>query len=98
MTIKGTEKLLLLLRTHGVSHFKTPSIEIRIGASPAPDSVAAVGPVPFQASTTKAPPPQAAPPVEMQIPHHVNEVANLLKLNDDQLVDKLFPDHTAAAE
>lgn len=42
----------------------------------------------------KAPAPQAAPPVESNIPHHVNEVANLLKLNDNDLVDKLFPDYT----
>lgn len=37
-------------------------------------------------------PGQAAPPVETSIPHHVNEVAALLKLSDEDLVDRMFPD------
>lgn len=40
----------------------------------------------------------AVPPVEIEIPHHVNEVANLLKLGDEDLVDKLFPDYTKEPE
>lgn len=95
MTIKATEQLLLLLRAHGVSHFKTPTIEIRIGGAPPLDPVAAVGPVFSAPSSAKIPPTAAAaPPVEMQIPHHINEVQKLLKLGDEQLVDALFPDHT----
>lgn len=38
--------------------------------------------------------PAAIPPVEMEIPHHVNEVLGLLKLSDEQLVDKMFPDYS----
>ena len=35
---------------------------------------------------------QAIPPVEMPIPHNANEVLGLLKLSDEQLVEKMFPD------
>lgn len=41
---------------------------------------------------TKDVPPQAVPPVEMEIPHHTNEVMSLLKMNDNDLVDKMFPE------
>lgn len=41
---------------------------------------------------TKDVPPQAAPPVEMEIPHHTNEVMSLLKMSDEDLVDKMFPE------
>lgn len=92
MNLKGTERFLNLLRAYGVSHFKSPEMEIRIGAPPttSPDLSHAVSSPPSQ---TKAPANAAsAPPVEMQIPHHVNEVAKLLKLNDADLVDALFPE------
>lgn len=38
------------------------------------------------------PPLQAVPPVESEIPHHFNEVRSMLKMGDEELVDKLFPD------
>lgn len=38
--------------------------------------------------------PAAIPPVEMDIPHHANEVLGLLKLSDADLVDKMFPDYS----
>jgi|SRR5665213_2733239 len=43
-------------------------------------------------------PSQAAPPVEVDIPHHANEVLNLLRLNDEDLVDKMFPDYSELQE
>ena len=43
-------------------------------------------------------PSQAIPPVETEIPHHENEVLNLLKLSDEQLVDKMFPDYSELQE
>lgn len=33
-------------------------------------------------------------PTEIEIPHQVNEVANLLKLDDYSLVERLFPDYS----
>lgn len=88
------EKLFLLMKQHGVEYFKTLELEIRMGVE--------IGPVKEPLEPVKAPPkaprkvpaPQSVPPVEQAIPHHVNEVKNLLKLNDNDLVDKLFPDYT----
>jgi hypothetical protein len=40
----------------------------------------------------------AVPPVEMKIPHNASEVVNLLRLNDEDLVDRLFPDYTQIEE
>lgn len=90
MTLKRTEQLLKILRAHGVSHFKTLEVEVRIDVLPPPNPLIAVGSASL--SDTKAPPSQAAPPVDMNIPHHVNEVAKLLKLGDAELVDALFPE------
>lgn len=101
MTVKGTERLLNLLRAYGVSHFKTPEVEIRIGAPPlsSPDSLDAIGSPSPRVSETKAPATGAAiPPVQSEIPHHVNEVAALLKLGDNDLVDALFPEGAPPAE
>lgn len=36
--------------------------------------------------------------MDTEIPHHVNEVLGLLKLNDEELVDKMFPDYTELEE
>jgi len=90
MTLQSTDKLLKLLRSHGVSHFKSPSIEVRIDFAPQPSTLHAVGP---SLSETKAPESAAAaPPVEMPIPHHINQVAQMLKMGDEDLVDALFPE------
>ncbi len=93
MTLKGTNKLLHILRSHGVSHFKSAEIEIRFGVSPTQEPLIAVGPVlPRHESTSPVPATAAAaPPVDLKIPHHINEVAALLKLSDEELVDKMFP-------
>jgi hypothetical protein len=96
MNALKAEKLFILMKKHGVSHFKTLELEIRMkdaeaegpgGNKPSIESLAAK-------PSASVPDPQAIPPVEVAIPHHVNEVANLLKLNDFDLVDKLFPDYS----
>lgn len=86
-----------LMRQHGVSYFKSTEVEVKIDG-PFPMAPAIV-PVP---SKPKEPAQQsfnlgpetaaAAPPVEMEIPHHENQVLNLLRLSDNDLVDKLFPE------
>lgn len=93
MNLKQTDKLLKLLRSHNVSHFKSLEIEVRLEAA----SVAHLAVVsPLEELPTQAagvpPNPAAAPPVENTIPHHVNEVAALLKLSDNDLVDRMFPE------
>lgn len=92
MNLKEIEDVFLLMRRHGVNHFK--NLEMEIDLEPGQHSL--FEPEPKKES--KGPPhAAAAPPREMEIPHHINEVANLLKLNDEALVDKLFPDYTQQA-
>lgn len=90
MNLKTTESLLKLLKQYGVSHFKNVEVEVYLN-----DNKPEVIHQQLEATPkTKGPPTAAAaPPVKMEIPHHVNEVANLLKLSDEYLVDKLFPEY-----
>lgn len=96
MTHKATQQLFSLMRQYGVEYFKSLEVEVRLaatsasvalGAPPAPQ------PTPTSAQTSAKGPETAAaaPPVEMHIPHEVNQVNRLLKLNDNDLVDALFP-------
>jgi hypothetical protein len=95
MNTEKAEKLFTLMRQYGVEHFKSNEIEIKMsGQVPAKNNV----PIRNEKKVlkTKSPPLQAAPPVENTIPHHVNEVAALLKLGDNDLVDRLFPEYGAS--
>ena len=92
MTIAEIEQLIRLLKTSGVKSFKSKDIKLEFEpmnalAARAPDS-----------TNKPAPPLQAIPPVTEEIIHHANEVASLLRLNDEDLVDKLFPDYTQEAQ
>lgn len=92
MNPSKAEKLFELMKRHGVEHFKTMEVEIRMSSS---QSTAPVITPKIEVPESKPVPPlQAIPPNEVKIPHHLNEVASLLKLNDEQLVDKLFPDYS----
>ena len=67
-------------------------MEVRL--EPSTSNIVVPAPLLHQDKESKAPPhAAAAPPVEMEIPHHINEVSKLLKLSDEDLVDKLFPEH-----
>lgn len=101
VTFKETERLIKLLKANGISHFKSLEVEIDFG-SVSGSVVDSVDHSPNHARSRqldkKVVPPQAAPPVEQHIPHHVNEVQQLLKLSDEDLVDRLFPDHTQSKD
>lgn len=98
MTIPQTEKLISILKTNGVNYFKSHDVEIRMEAVESPTSTVRLDPaiVPRgtspAAGATQPPSPAAAPPREMKIPHHLNEVVNMLKMSDEQLVDRMFPE------
>ncbi len=101
MSPKKIERLILTLRAQGVEYLKTPEIEIRLRDLPAGSQVVTypvrvdVSPVPVPAKQSAPDTGAAVPPVGNEIPHHTNEVAKLLKLSDEDLVDRLFPDYTA---
>lgn len=92
MKLEKTERLITLLKQSGVTYFKDGELEIRLDGH---SSVSSTAPLTSGfISTPPSFPLQAVPPVETEIPHHVNEVQNLLKLSDEDLVDKLFPDYS----
>lgn len=85
MNLGEIEKLITILRSNGVTRFKSADIELRFSDVKSSGKAVQIMPdIPLQ----------AAPPVEDKIPHHVNEVVGLLKLDDEALVDKLFPDYS----
>lgn len=95
MNPEKAEKLFALMHKYGVELFKNDELEIKMGsiavkAEPKELKV----PAKTSKPSNKNIPSQAAPPVEIEIPHHVNEVQNLLRLKDEDLVDKLFPDYS----
>lgn len=93
MNLKQTDKLLNLLRSHHVSHFKSLEVEVRLEPH-VPSQLSIVTPIAEEIPQSAAAVPAtaaAAPPVEMVIPHHVNEVARIMKLGDADLVDEMFP-------
>jgi hypothetical protein len=94
MKPEKAEKLFQLMKQYGVEHFQSGEVSIRIGPAPSIQHKNETPDITHDTGIVKAPEPQAIPPVEMKIPHHMNEVANLLRLNDNDLVDKLFPDYT----
>jgi hypothetical protein len=71
MSPADIKQLVETLRQAGVTHYKTPEIELDLGPLPpaAPES------------TEKT-----------EIPHVVEDLISVMKLNDKDLVDRLFPD------
>lgn len=92
MNQKKLERIVKFLRENSVSHLKTAEFEISL-SEPGKPFVASQATQSIPTLTGAA-----IPPVETAIPHHVNEVANLLKLSDEALVDKLFPVATTTTE
>jgi hypothetical protein len=93
MNPQKAEKLFALMKQYGVELFKNEKIEIKMGSN-----TSIVSNFIKSENESKLPEPQAIPPVDIKIPHHINEVSNLLKLNDNDLVDKLFPDYSQQNE
>lgn len=95
MTLQHTERLLSLLRSSGVEYFKSHDVEIRMGAVESPTSVAHAGPEPTpvpRGTSVKQENAGDIPAKEIKIPHQLNQMISVLKMNDEQLVDQLFPE------
>lgn len=98
MTLNTAERLMTYMRANGVKYFKGLEVEIRLSDLPQSQPSPTEGISHGQSTDpqkTAAPIPStgaAAPPVHMEIPHHVNEVQKLLRLGDNDLVDALFPE------
>jgi hypothetical protein len=107
MTLSQTQQLIEMLRSSGVEYYKTQYLELRftnhVDNQPVtpPQQSTFHAPVDvrqadysYVTSVTNIPPANAVPPTEANIPHHTNEVLSMLRLDDNSLVDKLFPDYT----
>lgn len=104
MNVTSAERLIKALRAAGVTYFKSEEFEVRFGAvesqtkNAGGSEVKKQVPIPMSESL----PQQFSPPVkqdnagdvptkEMKIPHQLNEMVSVLKMNDEQLVDMIFP-------
>lgn len=106
MTAQELANLLPTLATAGVSFFRFEepgTVEIRFHTPAHALNVATPSELPKNnpQGVDKSPRAEAAPPTgaaipprEVEIPHHVNEVQQLLRLSDTDLVNKLFPDYS----
>jgi hypothetical protein len=97
LNIKATEKLLKLLRQNGVLSFKSPGIEIVLSGHtritpPSPETLYRASSQELEVSPDKDEPLGAMAPTEMPVPHSINKVQALLKMSDEELVDKMFPE------
>jgi|SRR6185312_2713018 len=99
MNLKQTAKLIQLLKASGVTKFKSVDLELEFGNSPTSTSgmrKSISKPSKSQAASAQPPSPAGAAssltPKDLPIPHHMTEVRSLLKLNDNDLVDKIFPE------
>ncbi len=79
MEPKKIKALVKLLRAQGVTHYKTPELELNLG------------PVVSRETKVKVKDEESK---DKEIPHKVVELTSLLKLDDVGLLDRLFPDHT----
>jgi len=96
MKITDIEKLFKMMKSFGVEHFKSEELEIKMGnVGPAQKPIE----VPKESKPKperkgKIPPQQAIPIVDLDIPHRLSEVTNMLKMSDSDLAETLFPDYS----
>jgi hypothetical protein len=86
MQIKDIKEVMQLMRDFSVSHLKTGEIELSIAETKAVEKPLT------NVLQEKIPAPIVVPEVTMDaVPHKVAETLSVLKLSDEDLVDKLFP-------
>lgn len=96
MNLQEIEQLIQLCQKSGVSRLKTKEISLRFEALPVKKVVEEPIQRAIQIKADDRPLGDLLPQDE-DIVHHLNEVKSILKLSDEELVDKLFPDQVAEA-
>lgn len=98
MSPKEIKALVKMLRMCGVTRYKTPELELDLAGSTQGESTSLL----TKTRSVRSGPGQPLVPRETAedkpIEHKVVEMTSLLKLSDQDLVDRLFPDHTEDAE
>jgi hypothetical protein len=98
MTIIEIAQLIELLKSNGVTRFKSDDIEFRFRENEKIESPKHKISLPRKKRAKEEPetiqniPNQAIPAVSEDIPHYANEVLGMLRMSDEELVDRLFPD------
>lgn len=94
MTPKEIKALIKALRENGVVQFKSGDIELTLAPQ---EIVSRETPLSVKVASLISPKLEAedtTTEASSEIIHKVVEMTSLLKLDDAQLVDRLFPDHT----
>jgi len=82
----------LLLRQAGLTHFKDRDVELRFESAPLDMNLRSIAPFHSQKPATAPIEAPLSPEKEQEIKHKVEEMVSLLKLDDKDLIDRLFPD------
>ena len=107
MNPKDIKKLIKMLRAEGVTHYKTADLELnlspiemggRLTARLQPVKLKDAGSNPACPAIPSKTPLDAPYEEEKPIEHNDVNLVSLLKLSDEDLLDRLIPDHTKEAE
>lgn len=84
MTPGEIKALVKTLRAAGVTHYKTPEIELSF-------SIEAPNSPPPERSSKQIVPPDAPISKDDPIMHKVEQMVSVMKLEDNELIERLFP-------
>lgn len=89
-----------IMKAYGMTEFKGYGLEIRMHAPVLPPMIHTSGYIaPAVHRAPQDPPVEAGPPLEPNpIEHKINQLEGLMKLDDVQLVNTLFPEPTLDQE
>lgn len=87
MNIAETVELLQILKSVGATHFKSNDIEVRLGGGKPASLKYQVHREPLQPEL-----PKQEEPLNPEATQRAQDLIDLLKMKDDQLVDQIFPD------
>jgi hypothetical protein len=99
LTPRETESLLKLMAKLGVTHLKTPLIEASLSPSKPPTQpIDIIGLDSTPTAEQAVSPPEASEAPQGNIPHTSEELASLMKLSDQELLDRLIPEASPTPE
>ena len=88
MDSKELRKVAKVMKDFGITHFKNAEFELSISADVVFDRIA----------KTRKRRAKATDEVDEEIQHKIEELNSVMKIGDNDLVDRLFPDHTQDEE
>jgi hypothetical protein len=102
MTSKELQKLMESLRANGITYLRTHELEVRLnGSEPIAElsedeGLSRINPPqdlpPESVSTDSPTDPKSDEKAAGDVPHKVEELTSLMKLSDQELLNRLFPE------